>query len=67
MDELAGTGDYGAFIDKNNIYKRNPFDKHFTTVSKKISPQEFENLKKYIITDEFEEKRAESLKAFETE
>ena len=26
-----------------------------------------ENLKKYIITDEFEEKRAESLKAVETE
>ena len=67
MDELAGTGDYGAFIDKNNIYKRNPFDKHFTTVSKKISPQEFENLKKYIITDEFEEKRAESLKTVKTE
>ena len=67
MNELAGTGDYGAFIDRNNIYKRNPFDKHFTTVSKKLSPQEYENLKKYIITDEFEEKRAGSLKAGEME
>ena len=67
MDELAGTGDYGAFIDKNNIYKRNPFDKHFTTVSKKISPQEYGNLKEYIITGEVEEKRIKSLKAKEAE
>ncbi len=67
MNELAKTGDYGAFIDKNNIYKRNPFDKHFTTVNKKISSQEFENLKKYIITDEFEEKRTGSLEAAEME
>ena len=63
MDKLAGTKGYGAFIDKNNIYKRNPYDKHFVTVSKKISPQEYENLKKYITTDEFEEKRIASLKA----
>ena len=67
MNELAGTGDYGAFIDKNNIYQRNSFDKHFTSVKKKISSQEYENLKKNIIAAEFEEKRAGSLKTGEAE
>ncbi len=63
MDKLAGTKGYGAFLDKNNIYQRNPYDKHFVTVNKKISTQEYENLKKYIITDRFDEKRTAALKA----
>ena len=67
LDKIAEMKGYGTFIDKNNIYKRNPFDKHFTTVSKKISPQEYGNLKEYIITGEVEEKRIKSLKAKEGE
>ena len=39
----------------------------FTSVKKKISSQEYENLKKNIIAAEFEEKRAGSLKTGEAE
>ena len=67
MDSLADTAGYGAFIDKNNIYKRNPFDKHFTTVRKKITPQEYEALKKYLISEDVQKKRIDSLKNKDTE
>lgn len=63
LEELAGIQGYGAFIDKYNIYEKNPFDKHFTTVKRKLTKEEYEKLKEYAFSqEELNKKRENQLK-----
>lgn len=63
LEDLAGMEGYGAFIDKNNIYEKNRFDKHFTTIKRKLTKEEYKKLKEYVFSqEELNEIRGNQLK-----